>query len=106
MGPAFFTCVAEPRMKNLVRLLAFLLVLLSSIAVEGAQTPLKDVSKQPSWSQLSPEQQKILAPIEKEWIELPDDQRQRLIAAAKRYPKMTAAEQERFTKRLPVMGEI
>ena len=93
-------------MTTLLRLLTFVLMLLASLAVESGQAPVKDVPKQPTWSQLTTEQQIILAPLEKNWDQLPDSQRRRLLATARRYPKMTAAEQERFTRRLPEWSKL
>jgi hypothetical protein len=95
-------------MKNLLRLLAFLFVLLPSVSIGGAlpQPATKAVPKQPTWSQLTPEQQKILAPLAKDWDQLTDSQRSRFIATAKRYPKMTPAEQERFQQHLPEWNQL
>jgi hypothetical protein len=53
-----------------------------------------------SWTQLSVQQQMILAPLEREWAKLPDDQRQRLVGAASGYPEMDRSQQERFSSRL------
>ena len=47
-----------------MKILALFILLLSPLAaltVEGAQPSSKSASKQPAWSQLTPEQQKILA---------------------------------------------
>ena len=95
-------------MKNLLRLLALLFVLSPHVAVAGAvpQTNARTVPKQPTWVQLTPEQQKILAPIEKDWDQLTDSQRRRFIATAKQYPKMTPAEQQRFQQRLPEWNQL
>jgi hypothetical protein len=92
-------------MNRLLRALTFLLVLLPVAAV-GAAQPSNPVPKQPAWSQLTPEQQKVLAPISKDWDELSDARRRRLLGAAKHYPQMTPAEQERFTKRLPEWSQL
>lgn len=87
-------------MTYLLRALLFALVLLPLIAAEGAQTTPKTVSKQPTWAQLSPEQKNILAPLSKDWDHLPDFQQQRILATAKRYPRMKSVEQQRYSKRL------
>src|SRR5450759_4857146 len=87
-------------MKHLLTVLTFSLMLLPFIAAESAQTPPRSVPKQPSWVQLRPEQQKILAPLTKDWDQLPDSQRQRILATVKLYPKMKPAAQQRFSKRL------
>lgn len=83
-------------MKNFLKVLTLLLVLFSFIAALNAQTP----PKQPSWVQLKPEQQKILAPLTNDWDQFPDSQRLRILATANRYPKMKPAEQQRYSERL------
>lgn len=93
-------------MKILLRPIALLLMLLASLAAAGAQMSPQAVAKQPTWAQLTSEQQKILEPIAKDWDTISDYQRQRILATAKRYPKMTAEQQQRFTKRLPVWSKL
>jgi hypothetical protein len=57
-------------------------------------------STPPAWSELTPEQQGILAPLSKEWAGLDATRRKKWIAIAKRYPKMTPQAQERLQKRM------
>ena len=54
----------------------------------------------PAWSELTPEQQKILAPLAGEWDDLDATRRKKWIAIAKRYPKMKPPAQERLRKRM------
>ena len=54
----------------------------------------------PAWSELTPEQQKILAPLSNEWNRLEAARRKQWIGVAKRYPKMTPNGQERVQKRM------
>src|SRR6478735_1416502 len=93
-------------MKKILALFILLLSPLTALTVEGAQPSSKSASKQPAWSQLTPEQQKILAPIAEDWDQIPDEQRRRILATAKRYPKMTSVQKERFTKRLPEWKDL
>lgn len=58
-------------------------------------------SKQnPPWGQLTPEQQKILAPIQDEWNKLDALRKQKWIGITQRYPKMGPEEQARLQKRM------
>lgn len=52
--------------------------------------------KQPVWSQLSSEQQQILAPLSSEWDKLDDVRRKKWLLLAKRYPKMKPEQQQRL----------
>jgi hypothetical protein len=51
--------------------------------------------KQPDWSQLTPEQQQILAPLSSDWNNWEDRRRKKWLLLAKRYPKMKPDEQQR-----------
>ena len=53
-----------------------------------------------SWAQLSPEQQKILAPLEQEWDRLEPDRRKRWLDLAARYPNLPAERQMRIQQRM------
>lgn len=86
----------------LAKIISLCLILLYFNAAEGAQTS----AKQPTWAQISSEQQKILAPLAGEWDRLPDYQRQRILVAAKLYPKMTPEHQRRFSSRLREWSEL
>lgn len=56
--------------------------------------------KNPSWDQLTPQQQQALAPIQDEWQGLDAKRKQKWISAARRYRKMSPSEQARFQERL------
>ena len=73
------------------------LILGVSLALPAAAAQVKAEAKKPirpGWSELKPEQQKILAPLKADWETLEVERRQKWIGIAKRYPKMTLAEQE------------
>ena len=57
-------------------------------------------AKPPLWSQLSPADQQVLAPLGQEWNHLPGIQRKRLLGVAKHYPGMTPKEQQRVQLRI------
>ena len=76
--------------------LGIALALCLGLSVANAQS-----SKQnPSWAQLTPEQQKILEPIQGEWSKLDAPRKQKWIGITQRYPKMGPEEQARLQKRM------
>ena len=52
------------------------------------------------WALLTPEQQKILAPLKGEWDKLSQDQRKRWIEISKNFSKLTLIKQQRLQKRM------
>ena len=52
----------------------------------------------PAWTELSPEQQRILAPIQGEWETLDAPRKKKWLGVAQRYPKMTVDERARFQR--------
>ena len=56
--------------------------------------------KQPDWSQLTPEQQQILAPLAGDWSNFDDHRRKKWLLTAKRYPKMKPNAQLRLQTRM------
>lgn len=57
-------------------------------------------SARPLWSELSPKQQAILAPLAAEWDALDNTRRKKWVTIANRYPKMKPDEQQRLQKRM------
>ncbi len=57
-------------------------------------------SARPLWSELSPKQQAVLAPIAAEWDKLDTTRRKKWVTIANRYPKMTPDEQQRLQSRM------
>lgn len=62
-----------------------------------AAGPLK---KNPSWMDLTPEQQQTLGPLAGEWNTLDAQRRTKWLGIAKRYPAMTPTEQKRVQDRM------
>lgn len=56
--------------------------------------------KNPTWSELSPEQQQALSPLAGEWNTLDAQRRAKWLGIAKRYPAMTPVEQKRVQDRM------
>lgn len=79
---------------------AFFLV--CSLAVSAAQPAKKD----PSWADLTPEQQEILAPLAGEWNKLEPARKKKWLGIAKRYPKMTPTGQKRTQTRMKKWVEL
>lgn len=88
-------------------LLASLLFALSAsyaAAQQPAQVPAADSAAaktaRPLWSELSPKQQAVLAPLAAEWETLDSTRRKKWVAIANRYPRMRADEQQRLQSRM------
>ena len=54
----------------------------------------------PEWSQLTAEQQRILAPLADDWRNIEPKRRDKWVEIAKRYPKMSAQQQERLQSQM------
>jgi hypothetical protein len=77
--------------------------LCSAIALSAALTGAVDaaiVFKQPTWGELSREQQHILAPLATEWNVLDADRKKKWLAIAQRYASMTPDEKLRAKSRM------
>jgi hypothetical protein len=55
---------------------------------------------QPAWSQLSPQQKNILAPLARDWDELESIRKKKWLGIAERYPNMKPDEQQRMQDRM------
>ena len=77
--------------------LGFWLITVTFACASLAAAPAK---KNPSWSELTPEQQQILKPLAGEWDTLETNRRTKWLGIATRYPKMTPAGQKRVQSRM------
>jgi len=77
-------------------LIAALLVL----ALAGPAAAYDPNVPQVPWSRLSPNEQRILAPVQQDWDRMPGYQQQRLQGSARRYPNMQPIQRERFDGRV------
>ena len=66
-----------------------------SPAIAATATPLEQPLSQPNWSELNPQQKKILAPLAKDWDGLESFRRKKWLGIANRYPAMTPEQQQR-----------
>jgi uncharacterized protein DUF3106 len=62
--------------------------------------------KQPDWSQLTPEQQQILAPLSSDWNNFDERTRKKWVLLAKRYPKMKPQEQQRLQTQMKEWAKL
>jgi hypothetical protein len=80
--------------------LALLVALAIPIATQAAKGAAPAPVHTPEWSQLTVEQQKILAPLESEWPSIEGPRRGKWLDIARRYPKMTAQQQARMQSQM------
>ena len=89
--------------KTLAALMLGLCIALSSAAASAATAAEK---KQPDWSQLTPEQQQILAPLASDWNKFDNKRRKKWLLTAKRYPKMKPEQQQRLQTQMRDWAEL
>ena len=83
-------------------LAALTLGLCIALSAFGATAP----KKQPDWSQLTPEQQQVLAPLSSDWNNFDDLQRKKWLLTAKRYPKLKPEQQQRLQTQMRRWAEL
>jgi Protein of unknown function (DUF3106) len=89
-------------------LLAFALALSASAQQSPTQQSPDDTAgagakskpQRPLWSELSPKQQAVLAPLAADWETLDTTRRKKWVTIANRYPKMKPDEQVRLQRRM------
>jgi len=62
--------------------------------------------KQPDWSQLTPQQQQVLAPLASDWNNFDDLPRKKWLLTAKRYPKLKPEQQQRLQAQMQRWAEL
>lgn len=70
------------------------------LAIACTPAVAQSVRGDPAWSQLSAEQQQILAPIRDEWESFDAVRKRKWIGIAQRYPRLSADEQARLQRRM------
>ena len=73
--------------KTLIALIAALCLAFPVAAAQSKSEPKKPA--RPAWTELTPAQQQVLAPLAGEWDKLDATRRKKWVAIAKNYPKMT-----------------
>lgn len=84
--------------KTFVALIVWLTIAFPVVAAQSNAPPKK--APRPAWSELTPAQQKVLAPLQADWHSLNTTRRKKWVAIANRYPKMKPREQQRLQKRM------
>ena len=80
---------------------AALIIGLLTASVAVAQPASGSVkSARPLWSELSPKQQAVLAPLAADWDKLDTTRRKKWVTIANHYPKMRPDEQQRLQARM------
>jgi hypothetical protein len=91
--------------KTLVALIASLCIAFSAAAAQ-TKTDAKKAAPKPAWTELSPAQQQVLAPLQGDWDQLDTTRRKKWLAIANRYPTMKPAEQQRLQKRMQEWAQL
>ena len=63
-------------------------------------------ASRPAWTELTPAQQQVLAPLQPDWDTLEAERKRKWIGIAKRYPKMKPEEQERVHRRMQAWAKL
>ncbi len=83
--------------------------LFASAAIAATEPPTAVVigtPPQPNWSQLSPQQKTILAPLAKDWEAMGNIRRRKWLGIADRYPAMNADAQQRIQERMREWADL
>jgi hypothetical protein len=91
--------------RTLVALIASLCIAFSAAAAQ-TKSETKKKAPRPTWSELTPAQQRILAPLEPEWEQLDTTRRNKWVSIADRYPMMKPAQQERLQTRMQEWAKL
>jgi hypothetical protein len=91
--------------KTLVALIASLCIAFSAAAAQ-TKADAKKAAPKPAWTELSPAQQQVLAPLQGDWEQLDTTRRKKWISIANRYPTMKPAEQQRLQKRMQEWAQL
>lgn len=86
--------------KTFVALIVSLCLAFPVAAAQIQSKPDTRKSAKPAWSELSPAQQQVLAPLAAEWDQLDTARRKKWVAIADRYPTMKPRAQENLHKRM------
>lgn len=58
------------------------------------------IERNPRWTSLTPAQQQVLAPLQRDWATLEPDRRQKWLEVAAKFPRMPADERQRVQERM------
>jgi hypothetical protein len=89
--------------KTLAALIVSVCIAFSAIA---AQSKVDKKIARPAWTELTPPQQQVLAPLQMEWEQLDTTRRKKWVSIADRYRTMKPPEQERLQKRMQEWAKL
>ena len=90
--------------KTLAALIVSFCIAFSAAAAQSKPETKKPAK--PSWSELTPAQQQVLAPLQPEWEQLDTTRRRKWISIADRLPTMKQADKERLQKRMQEWAQL
>ena len=82
------------------------IALFLALAAPAAAAIVVPPLKQPTWTELTPQQREILAPLSGEWDKLEFYRRKKWLGIAQRYPAMSAEEQVRLQRRMQAWTKL
>lgn len=77
-------------------------ILFAAAGAEAAAPP----KKAPAWAELNAEQQRILAPLARDWDQLDNARKRKWVGVAGRYPTMSQTEQARVQRRMEAWAKL
>jgi hypothetical protein len=86
---------------------ALIVSLCLAFSAAAAQNPAEaKKAGKPAWAELTPAQQKVLAPLQPEWETLDTPRRRKWVSIADRYPTMKPDQQDRLNKRMEEWAKL
>ena len=92
--------------KTALTLIVGLLLSFAAAAQQMQSDTAKLKTPRPLWSELSPKQQAVLAPLAAEWDRLDTTRRKKWVTIANRFPKMKPDEQVRLQRRMQAWAAL
>jgi hypothetical protein len=86
--------------------LRFILGLSLWLVAQSGSAAITPPLSQPSWKQLSTEQQRILAPLSGEWDQMEGFRRKKWLGIAQRYQSLSPDEQARMQRRMTTWAKL
>ena len=74
--------------------------LLAGVLASAPATAVGTGPHAPTWTQLSPADRQVLAPLASEWDSFDADRKQKWLGIAHRYPKLSPVEQQRIQQQM------
>lgn len=86
--------------RKTARLILVALAACATLAQAQPRDPATLKTPQVPWYRLSPDERRILGPVEPDWDRMPGYQQERLKSAARKYPSLQPIQKERFEQRI------